>query len=559
MLVVQRHERGDRVEAVGVHERPHRQAASVRPRFTEPGSLSPTRRTPERASTARWSKPTAAVTEGRGRVEEGIGAHGQHRFPSGQVAGGDHLGRAGQVGVVVDDGRPGLDAGQRIRGDLLGRPWHVGVDVLGRSPVDRCLDDDRPPLHATTVGGSLRAHRRRPRRRRGHDPSVGRLRHDSEGKRTRPTRGEGRSRERAVRGGIGTCASVELTSEGDPIQRGSALLTFIVNESTRFVQQFMAIPAIMQSDGPAPTQRRAGRGRARQLLCRRPLAAHRPVQRLDPRGPTRTRAGGHPHRPVHRPGHRRGRGGRRPGPPHPVRARRAHRRRRVGARPRLGSRTRRRHRHHRPLVGAPPGRGDGGELPPGPGDRVRRHHLVTAAPAGLGEHRPGCAHPPRRRPRPALRTALRRRPPPRHPTRAPAGRPGSHHPRRPRRRAAAARASGHAVSRDARNPHPERGLSAPGPGRGGRNPPHGLARLPGLRRRHPARQRHTGLARRRLAPDPRRRPSRPVGRPHHQAPRAALLPRPGPQGRPARPCRRRHPPSTRHPPHDRGPARHPSR
>ena len=281
------------------------------------------------------------------------------------------------------------------------------------------------------------------------------------------------------------------------MQRGSALLDFIVNESTRSVQQFVAIPAIMQSDGPPPTQRRAGRGRTGQLLRRGPRAAHGAVQRLDPRRPTRTRARSHPHRPGHRPAHRRGRGGRRRGPgassPSSTRSPPTSRRRTTSSR----------------VPGASDVIGTTARwLVPRLVEEMAAHFpqvqvivydattssLVLQLASGsidlavltLPVDDPDLQSEPLFDEDRLLVT------PPEHPL-------------ADRDRITLAdlddvplllEPRGTPFRDDARGADPERRLPAPAPGRGRRHPPHGLARLPGLRRRHPARQRHAVLARR---------------------------------------------------------------
>ena len=93
-----------------------------------------------------------------------------------------------------------------------------------------------------------------------------------------------------------------------------------------------SIAAIMRGDGPPPAQRPRGRGRPRHVLRRGAGAAHRAVERLDPRRPARARARRDPGRPGHGDADRGGRGGRARARARPGRARgprRRHGRRRT--------------------------------------------------------------------------------------------------------------------------------------------------------------------------------------------------------------------------------------
>ena len=315
----------------------------------------------------------------------------------------------------------------------------------------------------------------------------------------RPRADAGRRRAKRPAGGAGRFEVVRAAG-GQPALRpargaegGSARLGVMccsVNSRERAsVQQFPAMGAIIAGDGPPPARRPGRHRRARRVLGRRPGAAHRAVERLDPRRPPRAGARRRPRRPHARPAHRGGRGRRRPGPPGAGRARRPGRRRRLG-RPRgVGLGPHRDHRHDRPLAHAAPARGDRPRRHPRVARRRRRrHHDLACSPSSTaaGSTSPSSPCPVHdtdietetlfEEDLVARRAAAT--------TRSHEREPG--HARRAGRARAAARAAGHRLPRRPRRARPSalgRARCAPRPRSTACGS--GVARLRGLRRRRP--------------------------------------------------------------------------
>lgn len=87
-----------------------------------------------------------------GGVEQSVGAFGQHGPPALEVAlGGGAARHPEAVDVVVHDGGTRAEAGEGVGRDLVGLHGHVRVLRLGGHPVDGGLDDHRfahPPILA---------------------------------------------------------------------------------------------------------------------------------------------------------------------------------------------------------------------------------------------------------------------------------------------------------------------------------------------------------------------------------------------------------------------------
>ena len=253
----------------------------------------------------------------------------------------------------------------------------------------------------------------------------------------------------------------------------------------------------MSSDGPPPAHRPRRRRRARQLLGRGPGAAHRAVERLDPRRPPRARARRDPRRPGQRRPHRGGRGGGRAGPaasrPSSTRSTPTwpSLRDEVTGTVRLGV-----HRHHGPVAGARSCSRRWTARHP------KVHVIVVDATTtslvpqlAADELDLAVVNLPVTDPDVVVeplfdedRILI-----------APDGHPLADRARvvarRARRAPAAPRAAGHGVPRRARPRGRRRRRRAAGQGRGRRPPPHRHPRLPGLRRRHPPGHRRARLAR----------------------------------------------------------------
>ena len=83
------------------------------------------------------------VTHAHGRIEDGVGPHLEDAGVGLGVERGGVLGRPhGIVGVGVNHGGAGLEAGEGVAGDLFGEPGDGGVLLGGRDAVDGGLDHD---------------------------------------------------------------------------------------------------------------------------------------------------------------------------------------------------------------------------------------------------------------------------------------------------------------------------------------------------------------------------------------------------------------------------------
>ena len=84
----------------------------------------------------------------QGGQHQHVGVGGHPRLEGGPVLGGGLGGRYPHVGdVAVDDGGPGVDAGQALFDQLVPAEGHMGVALSGGGAVEGDFDDDRRGVH----------------------------------------------------------------------------------------------------------------------------------------------------------------------------------------------------------------------------------------------------------------------------------------------------------------------------------------------------------------------------------------------------------------------------
>ena len=349
-----------------------------------------------------------------------------------------------------------MSAGSRRTGRRTGRSAaRPGID---RSVTPACFSAS--PMTGPDAPRSSVRSRSKNAAPVGHaDADRSAPRHETE----TPARGEGQRSASCEGLEGGSC----LTSlEGTSGEEVLPLVSTTVRLGKQSVKQLLPIGTIMsQRWTSASSPPSLAVAEARQLLRRRPRAAHRAVERLDPRGPARA-------------GARRRPSSTGPAASSPRRARRwcagpaasrpsstrssadvAALRDEVTGTVRLGC-IGTTARWLVPLVLE----AVHARAPQGARDRRRRHHHLARAPAPRRRARPRRRQPPRHRPRASSteplfdedRAARRAR-------RPPAGRPRARHLRRPRRARAAARAAAAPPSATSSTARPPRPASSCGP------------------------------------------------------------------------------------------------